>query len=64
VQSTLERQRELVEADPEKFYRPPYLGPRGWVALRLDQGRVDWDEVADLLVAAWRLQAPKSLLDE
>src|ERR1017187_4295522 len=35
----------LIAADPARFYMPAYIGPRGWVALRLDVGKVDWDEV-------------------
>jgi hypothetical protein len=54
-------QQALVAADPERFYRPAYLGPRGWVAVRLDTGDVDWDEVAELAVDAYRLTAPKRL---
>jgi len=48
----------LVEAAPERFFVPPYVGPRGWVGLRVD-GEVDWDEVADLVEDSWRLIAPK-----
>ena len=39
----------LVEAQPESFYRPAYLASRGWVALRLDRGKIDWREVKELL---------------
>src|ERR1700752_5280089 len=35
----------LVAAQPNRFYLPAYVGPRGWVALRLDIGKIDWDEV-------------------
>jgi hypothetical protein len=35
----------LAAGHPERFYMPPYIGPRGWVALRLDGTRVDWNEV-------------------
>jgi hypothetical protein len=45
-----------------RFYKPAYLGPRGWVAVRLDTGDVDWDEVAELALDAYRLTAPKRLL--
>jgi hypothetical protein len=38
-------QEALIAARPERFFRPPYVGHRGWVGLRLD-GEVDWDEVA------------------
>ena len=51
----------LIAEDPERFYRPAYLGHRGWVGVRLDTGAVDWDEVAGLVVESYRLCAPKSL---
>lgn len=54
----------LVSAFPERFYVPAYLGPSGWVALRLDLPIVDWDEVLERLVEAYRLQAPRKLADE
>ena len=37
--SGLDEQAMLIEADPETYYRPPYLGPSGWVGIRLDIGR-------------------------
>ena len=52
----------LAAAQPSRFYLPSYIGPRGWVALRLDVGRVDWNEVAELVAGSYRLIAPKSLL--
>ena len=51
----------LVDFDPERFYIPPYVGPKGWVALRLDLASVDWDEVSELVSDAYRLAAPKTL---
>ncbi len=54
-------QEALVAADPERFYRPKYLGPSGWVALRLE-GRVDWNEVRGLLLQGYRMVAPKRAL--
>jgi len=53
--------KALVEAQPDRFYLPAYIGPRGWVALRLDVGAVDWDEVAELVATSYRLVAPKRL---
>jgi phosphoribosylglycinamide formyltransferase-1 len=49
----------VTAVDPRRFYLPAYVGPRGWVALRLDLGEVDWDEVAELAVGSYRLVAPK-----
>lgn len=52
---------ELVKMDPERFYLPAYVGPRGWIGLRLDLGKVDWDEVAELVTGSYALVAPKKL---
>ena len=51
----------LIDDEPDRFYRPAYLGHRGWVGLRLDTGEVDVDEVTGLVVESYRLCAPKSL---
>ena len=51
----------LIAAHPERFYMPAYIGPRGWVALRLDVGGLDWNEVAELVVGSYQLIAPKRL---
>lgn len=56
-------QDELVRAESERFFRPPYVGHRGWLGLRLDMDP-DWAEVADLLDEAYRLVAPKTLVRE
>ena len=49
---------ELVALDPTRFYLPAYIGPRGWIGLRLDVGKVDWEEVADFVGDSYRLVAP------
>jgi len=51
----------LVKVQPRRFYLPAYLASRGWLALRLDVGKIDWDEVCDLLVGSYLLTAPKAL---
>jgi len=53
----------LAAAQPARFYLPPYIGPRGWVALRLDLGEIDWEEVTELVAGSYRLVAPKSLAE-
>jgi hypothetical protein len=53
--------KALVAAHPRKFYLPAYIGPRGWVGLRLDRGKVDWAEVRDLVTASYLQAAPKKL---
>ena len=50
----------LVRSDPERFFVPPYVGPNGWVGVRLDRG-LDWDEVAALVQDGYRAAAPKRL---
>ena len=47
----------LIKADPKHFYMPAYVGPRGWVGLRLDVGRVNWDEVEELAKGSYLLVA-------
>jgi hypothetical protein len=54
-------QEELVEQEPERFFRPPYVGHRGWLGVRLDLG-VDWSEVAEICRDAYRVVAPKTLV--
>ena len=61
AKSTRARQQELIAAHPDRYFVPPYVGPSGWVGLRLDRPKVYWDEVLDVLVTAYRLQAPKRL---
>ncbi len=51
----------LVAAQPERFYMPAYLAARGWVALRLDRGEIDWEEVSELAGDSYRRTAPKRL---
>ncbi len=55
-------QETLVEAAPDRFFRPPYVGHRGWIGARLDVDTVDWDEVRGLLGEAWLMTAPKKIL--
>lgn len=49
--------------EDERVYLPAYLGPSGWIGVDLDEAS-DWDEVAELLDASYRLTAPKRLVDE
>ena len=53
-------QEEMVGAEPERFFRPQYVGHRGWLGVYLDVP-VDWDEVAEIVREAYRVVAPKSL---
>ena len=53
--------KALAEAQPRRFYLPAYIASKGWVALRLDVGKVDWGEVKELLLGSYVLIAPKRL---
>lgn len=55
--------KALVDTQPRRFYLPAYIASRGWVALRLDVGKVDWDEVRELLLGSYSLVAPKRLAE-
>jgi predicted DNA-binding protein (MmcQ/YjbR family) len=50
----------LIAADPGRFFSPPYLGPKGWIGIRLND-ETDWDEVSDLIEESYCLIAPKRL---
>lgn len=56
--------KRLIDANSRKFYMPAYIGPRGWVALRLDRATVDWNEVRELVRGSWEQMASKKLLRE
>lgn len=53
-------QEILTDADPTRFFVPPYVGSKGWIGIRLDD-RPDWDEVAGLIRRSYRLIAPRRL---
>ncbi len=54
----------LASAQPKRYYLPAYVGPRGWVALRLDLPKIDWSEVRDLLLSGYLLTAPRRLAEQ
>lgn len=55
-------QAVLVDADPERFFVPPYVGHRGWLGFRLDR-ELDWDELADIVEDAYAEVAPAKLVE-
>ena len=59
----LASQEQLVEQEPERFFRPPYVGGRGWLGVCLDVDP-DWDEMAEICADAYRQIAPKQLVAE
>jgi hypothetical protein len=56
-------QRMLVEAEPDRFFVPPYVGHRGWLGVYLDVP-VDWDEIRTIVEGAYRAIAPRRLVAE
>ena len=54
-------QEQLVDLEPKRFFRPPYVGHRGWLGVRLDI-EPDWDEIAVVCADAYRQVAPKRLV--
>jgi len=60
VKSTHLIQDMLIHEDPERYFAPPYVGPKGWLGIRLDR-RPNWTTVADLIRDAYLLTAPKRI---
>jgi len=54
-------QQELIASEPDRFFRPPYVGGRGWIGVRLDRD-LDWAEIAELCQDAYRVIAPARLV--
>ena len=55
-------QEQLVAAEPHRYFRPPYVGTRGWVGVWVDVPDVDWDRVEEIVEDAWRCVASKRLI--
>ncbi len=55
-----ENQRALIAAEPARYFVPPYVGPRGWVGVWIDQ-RPRWRDIEPLIRDAYRRVAPKTL---
>jgi len=55
-------QKMLVDADPERFFVPPYVGHRGWLGVLLNDG-IDWDELAGIIEDAFCAVAPPRLVE-
>ena len=53
-------QEAMVEEEPDRFFRPPYVGHRGWLGVRLDVP-TDWAEIGEIVTEAYRVVAPKTL---
>lgn len=53
---------DRASREPQRFYLPAYIGPRGWFGLRLDRKAIDWTEVQNLVELSYCLVAPKTLV--
>jgi predicted DNA-binding protein (MmcQ/YjbR family) len=60
--SALGENVDRASREPQRFYLPAYIGPRGWFGLRLDGEAIDWTEVKNLVELSYELAAPKRLL--
>ena len=56
-------QELMIRMAPDRFFRPPYVGPSGWVGVFLD-GSTDWKELRDIVEESYRMTAPKRLLQQ
>jgi hypothetical protein len=57
IKATSDEQAALVEMQPESYFVPPYVGPKGWIGLRV--AKSDREEARELLIEAWRMTATK-----
>ena len=55
-------QAMLIDLDPKRFFKPPYMGPSGWIGIRLDTPKVDWKEVQSIIGDGYRMSLPKKML--
>ena len=55
-------QSDMVESDPKRYFIPPYVGPRGWIGVRLDTAKPNWKTIETIVRESWRMTAPKRLL--
>ena len=53
----------LIDADAGLYFKPPYLGPSGWIAIRTDAEGTDWDHIGDRVAQSWEMVAPRRLLE-
>ena len=55
-------QTTLIDSAPETYFKPPYVGVRGWVGIELD--RISDEDLTFHIQVAWELTAPKRLLSK
>jgi hypothetical protein len=61
IKSDKENQALMIRTQPDKYFKPAYVGPSGWVGVYLDRSP-DWDEVFELLRDGWKMIVPKKIL--
>ncbi|HEX6313690.1 MAG TPA: MmcQ/YjbR family DNA-binding protein [Gemmatimonadaceae bacterium] len=61
VKSDKENQALMIGSQPDTFFKPPYVGPSGWVGVYLDRSP-DWNEVTAILRDGWKMIAPKRVV--
>ncbi len=64
VKTRLGEHVDQVRLDPRRCYLPAYIGPRGWLGIRLDRGAVDWREIALRVQMSYRHVAPRTLVEQ
>jgi hypothetical protein len=52
---------EHVKQAPDRFYLPHFIGRRGWLGVRLDQGEIDWDDIKARAAVSYNLAVPRNL---
>ena len=62
VKSAMGENVDRSRAMPERYFLPPYIGPKGWFGMYLDRGAIDWREVQNIVELSYRLAAPKTLV--
>jgi phosphoribosylglycinamide formyltransferase-1/phosphoribosylamine--glycine ligase/phosphoribosylglycinamide formyltransferase/phosphoribosylformylglycinamidine cyclo-ligase len=58
-----DEQAMLIEAAPDTYSRPAYLGPSGWVGVNVAGDDIDWTLVEERIARSWELAAPPRLLE-
>ena len=58
-----DEQDMMIDGDPDRYFKPAYIGPSGWIAIRTDVADPDWDHIADRVAVSWELVAPRRLLE-
>lgn len=61
VKAAPENQSLVIAADPDRYFKPPYVGPSGWIGVWVDK-KPDWAALAELLRDGYARTAPKKLL--